>query len=277
MKKNPRLLSLIALLILVLVLGGTFAVDRQGIATAGKNRVPMIALVFDDAHRSLPDVFSILEERELVGTVFVPTELVGNYDFHTSWETIATLAQSGWEIGAHTKTHPDLRELMPLDAWEEIIGSKRQLIERGIPITSFAPPLGEMPESLLYDTTQHFETVRMAWGNRVVTVDSLGDDRYALPVFDIAHTGADRDNLIRLLDEAKPNALLIAVFHKIAKDGEGVDQYTTRYEAFCAFVDEIRARKDRNTLRIATLSDGIRELEMEVVKPFWKRWLGMAQ
>lgn len=277
MKKNPRLLSLIALLILVLVLGGTFAVDRQGIATAGKNRVPMVALVFDDAHRSLPDVFSILKERGLVGTVFVPTELVGNYDFHTSWETIATLAQSGWEIGAHTKTHPDLRELMPLDAWEEIIGSKRQLIERGIPITSFAPPLGEMPESLLYDTTQHFKTVRMAWGNRVVTVDSLGDDRYALPVFDIAHTGADRDNLIRLLDEAKPNALLIAVFHKIVKDGEGVDQYTTRDEAFRAFVDEIRARKDRNTLRVATLSDGIRELEMEGVKPFWKRWLGMAQ
>ena len=260
-------------MVVAIIFLSTFVLGKQESTMTENRTLPMIALVFDDAHRSLPDIYSILKERELIGTAFVPTELIGNYDFHTSWDTIVSLAQSGWEIGAHTKTHPNLRELPPLDAWEEIIGSKRYLVERGIPVTSFAPPFGEMPESLLYDTSQHFETIRMAWGNRVIDANSLEKDRYALPVFDVAHTGTDRESLLRILDKTKPDALLLVVFHKIAKEGEALDQYTIRDEDFRTFADKVRMRKDGNTLRVVTLSDGIRELEKAEAAPFWKKWI----
>jgi peptidoglycan/xylan/chitin deacetylase (PgdA/CDA1 family) len=104
-----------------------------------------VAITFDDAYRSVIELaFPILARLGLPGTVFVPTAFAGSEApmawpgidhwlggpheselVPMSWEELATLATAGWEIGAHTRTHPHLTELDDADLGEELRASRR--------------------------------------------------------------------------------------------------------------------------------------------------------
>lgn len=62
---------------------------------------------------------------------------------YLSWDALQQIADSGFEIGAHSQTHPILARL-PLDrAREEIVGSKKRLeAVLGYPVRYFAYPNG---------------------------------------------------------------------------------------------------------------------------------------
>ncbi|HEY6346239.1 MAG TPA: polysaccharide deacetylase family protein [Bryobacteraceae bacterium] len=63
-----------------------------------------------------------------------------------SWAAVRTLAASGVEFGAHTKTHPILSALAdPQELWEEIAGSKARIEEElNRPVLHFCYPNGTM-------------------------------------------------------------------------------------------------------------------------------------
>ncbi len=85
-----------------------------------------VAITFDDGYRSVAQLAKpILDELGMTATVFVPTDFLGierpmswpgierwlggtHADELTpmSWEEAAALVQDGWEIGSHTRTHP---------------------------------------------------------------------------------------------------------------------------------------------------------------------------
>lgn len=61
---------------------------------------------FDDAHRSvLTEAAPVLRAIGVPATLFVPTNYVGTPGF-LSWSELEELRSLGWEIGAHTKSHP---------------------------------------------------------------------------------------------------------------------------------------------------------------------------
>jgi peptidoglycan/xylan/chitin deacetylase (PgdA/CDA1 family) len=101
------------------------------------------AVTFDDAFTSvLEHAYPVLSEAGIPGTVFVPTQLVGGAPMSwpgieewmggpyereltgMTWDEIGTLAQFGWEIGSHTRTHPHLTELDDETLAEELAGSR---------------------------------------------------------------------------------------------------------------------------------------------------------
>jgi peptidoglycan/xylan/chitin deacetylase (PgdA/CDA1 family) len=60
-----------------------------------------------------------------------------------SWAEVAEAAAAGMEIGAHTRTHPDLRSLDTNEAQEQIAGSRADIESRiGTQVESFAYPFG---------------------------------------------------------------------------------------------------------------------------------------
>ncbi len=68
------------------------------------------------------------------------------------WHQLEDLVKAGWEIGAHTRSHPDLRCLSGVQLQDEIGASRADLQARlGQTITSFAYPYG------LYDS--HAESI----------------------------------------------------------------------------------------------------------------------
>lgn len=92
---------------------------------------------------------------------------------------VRTMIAAGWEIDAHSLTHPDLRTIDATALRREVAGS-RQRIRRafGVPVNAFCYPAGR------YDPTVE-AAVRAAGYRAATTVEPgaarPGQDRFALP------------------------------------------------------------------------------------------------
>jgi peptidoglycan/xylan/chitin deacetylase (PgdA/CDA1 family) len=122
-------------------------------------------VTFDDAFGSVLDLaYPILSELDVPGTVFVPTvfpdedrALAWSGIDHwargphagelaaLSWADLRLLADDGWEIGSHTRSHPRLTLLDDAGLADELLDS-REACERelGRPCASIAYPYGDV-------------------------------------------------------------------------------------------------------------------------------------
>jgi peptidoglycan/xylan/chitin deacetylase (PgdA/CDA1 family) len=139
--------------------GVTFSEAVRGEA-AGK----IVAVTFDDGYRSVFELARpILEQFGMRGTVFMTTDFVGRQGpmawpgidewiggeherelAPMSWEQARSLAEAGWEIGSHTKSHPRLSRVSDDQLEDELAGSRREC-ERMLDIgcRSIAFPYGD--------------------------------------------------------------------------------------------------------------------------------------
>jgi peptidoglycan/xylan/chitin deacetylase (PgdA/CDA1 family) len=134
-------------------------------ATASDDRT--MAITFDDALRSVKELaFPILSSLGLTATVFVPTAHATTGTAcawsgldrwlatpHAgeltpmSWDDIAMLADSGWEIGSHTCTHPRLTQLDDTRLACELVQSREASVPfLGHPLETIAYPYGDTDE-----------------------------------------------------------------------------------------------------------------------------------
>jgi peptidoglycan/xylan/chitin deacetylase (PgdA/CDA1 family) len=130
------------------------ALARLGLDSPGK---PLLAVMtFDDGYAAVHEVvLPLLAAQGWRATVFAVTEYVGRPNRWPGqspavsearlmdWSELRELSALGWEIGAHTRSHPDLRLLNDGDLSEETLGAKAVLEDRlGQPVRTFAYPYG---------------------------------------------------------------------------------------------------------------------------------------
>jgi peptidoglycan/xylan/chitin deacetylase (PgdA/CDA1 family) len=145
----------------------------------------LVALSFDDGMEDNHSVaLPILSEYGLHATVYVTTGLIGKPNPWMTPETSARmmtvdelrdLVAAGWEIGAHTVTHPDLSELGFEECLDEMRGSRDEL-ERalGVSVRTFAYPA-------CHYGPQAVAAARAAGFSAAVTCQGLGSwDPYEL-------------------------------------------------------------------------------------------------
>jgi peptidoglycan/xylan/chitin deacetylase (PgdA/CDA1 family) len=142
--------------------GATF---RQAVERPPSRRT--LAITFDDAFLSvLERAYPILSRLGLPATVFAPTSFTARRQPLSwqgidhwaktphagelecmSWEDLKRLADSGWEIGSHTRTHPRLTQLDDDELRQELEDSRRECAEAiGQPCDSLAYPYGDADE-----------------------------------------------------------------------------------------------------------------------------------
>ena len=115
-----------------------------------------VVITFDDGYANLLEqAMPVLREHGFSATVFVVSDYIGRsntwetppagFGSHAllRWEQLGKLADAGWEIGAHTRSHPDLCDVSDAQLEDEIAASGAALAARlGHPVTTFAYPYG---------------------------------------------------------------------------------------------------------------------------------------
>jgi peptidoglycan/xylan/chitin deacetylase (PgdA/CDA1 family) len=124
-----------------------------------------VVVTFDDALRSVLDfAVPVLARLGLPATLFVPTDFPSSPDramswsgidqwlggehehelLPMSWDEIRGLAELGWEVGSHTRSHPRLTTLAERQLIDELVGSRDEIQDRlGRPCRTIAYPYGD--------------------------------------------------------------------------------------------------------------------------------------
>ncbi|MFL6114181.1 MAG: polysaccharide deacetylase family protein [Catenulispora sp.] len=121
--------------------------------TGSRPRPGLAVITFDDGLRNNhTTALPILEAVGAPATVYVASGFIGGVNPWLTPDTggamlteeeIRELAQAGWEIGAHTVTHPDMATLSYAECRAEIDGSRERLESiTGAPADTFAYPFG---------------------------------------------------------------------------------------------------------------------------------------
>jgi peptidoglycan/xylan/chitin deacetylase (PgdA/CDA1 family) len=129
-----------------------------------------LVVTFDDAHRSVIErAGPAMERLGLPGTVYVPTEYPGSnrpmawdgYDIWLGtehepelacmdWDQLLELAERGWEVGSHTRSHPRLTQLDDAQIAAELADSRRDCEARiGVPCLSIAYPYSDCDDRVV--------------------------------------------------------------------------------------------------------------------------------
>ena len=96
-----------------------------------------VAITFDDGSEDLfLNVYPYFCKNNLQATVFVTTGYVGktwpfssNHPKMLNWKQIEEISRNKFEIGAHTVSHPNLKEIDLEEAKNEILNSKKEIEE----------------------------------------------------------------------------------------------------------------------------------------------------
>jgi peptidoglycan/xylan/chitin deacetylase (PgdA/CDA1 family) len=124
-----------------------------------------LAITFDDAFASVKTYAApVLASRGAPATVFVPTAFPstgralawpGTEQWQATahagelspmgWSDLDELAQAGWEIGSHTRTHPRLTQLADAELERELADSKEECTRQlGRTCDTIAYPYGDV-------------------------------------------------------------------------------------------------------------------------------------
>lgn len=136
--------------------------------TLGGSRAPgarrRLVVSFDDGYASMATLAApVLARLGVPGTLFVPTDYIGARHLvwpgveqwldspHADelrpldWDGVRALADAGWEIGSHTRSHPHLTELGDEVLGRELVESRAAVeAELGRPCPTIAYPYGDV-------------------------------------------------------------------------------------------------------------------------------------
>jgi peptidoglycan/xylan/chitin deacetylase (PgdA/CDA1 family) len=122
----------------------------SAVLAAGEFHARGVVLTFDDAWAdNHANALGPLSRNNLPATLYAPSHLLGQPGYMTRTQLLEMDA-GGVTIGAHSRTHPDLRACGSRELECEVRGSKEDLEDLlGKPVTSFAYPTGLMDDRVV--------------------------------------------------------------------------------------------------------------------------------
>ena len=185
------------------------------------NSSVMVTFTFDDVPKSVFTVgFPILEKYHYPATIYVETRNT-TFNGYMNWDDVGVVAKAGWEIGAHTHTHPHLTKLTNEEILEDLLISTQEFAAHGYAPQNFASPFGDMDERVLAIIKRHYASQRAAWPNGV----NVGElDPYNIQSYAISKdtTWEEMSNLLDGLQ--REGGWLVLQMHDVTPKGVTVGQ-----------------------------------------------------
>jgi peptidoglycan/xylan/chitin deacetylase (PgdA/CDA1 family) len=209
---------------------------------------PLVTICFDDASQTVYDTaFPILSGEGIPASFYFITNYLDD-----SWAAqLKELENHGWEIGSHSKTHPDLTTLNKADLIEEVRQSKASLEAAGVTVTGFAYPygIGAADRDVLGEVEREYSYARSVTAGENVPIIR----QYAL----FAQTVYSSTNIATMkgwVDTAiKDKKWLIILMHYIDDTG---DTYSTPPADLLELAQYIRGKVDAGEVGAVTVREG---------------------
>lgn len=155
---------------------------------AGKKNFnkPSMCITFDDGYQSILSTQKILKKYRVKPTVFVladpqradRTELENSLPF-LSVKEVVELQKSGWEVGCHTATHPNLKTCTTAQLKQEIETAKKKIEAlTGVECRYIAYPKGKYSSDVLQSTEKAGYELGLSMDDGIITTDT---SRFILP------------------------------------------------------------------------------------------------
>lgn len=158
----------------------------------------IVAITFDDAYPSVAEhALPVLRELGWPATVFVPTATAASGGLMTwlspdfaaekrqlSWPELTDLAEAGWEIGSHSRTHRLLSTLDEAELQEELEGFRAEIVAHLGSCTSIGYPWGEVDNRVVEGARRAGYTVGSGLAKRFVHDDPLRSPRVPIAGLD---------------------------------------------------------------------------------------------
>jgi peptidoglycan/xylan/chitin deacetylase (PgdA/CDA1 family) len=195
-----------------------------------------------------------MKQAGYAATVYISTRNT-TFDGYMNWDDIALVAKEGWEIGAHTYTHPNLTKLTD----EEIVGefeiSNDDYLQHGYRPTSFATPFGAYDDRVLEVIMRYYESHRTAWPAGSNTLQS---DPYQIVSFDI-NRNTTIEEVTQLLESLQKNGgwVVFQLHHLFPEGGAVTEEYGT------SLLGEILMQVQTKQIAVLTVSDALKQLKKE--------------
>jgi peptidoglycan/xylan/chitin deacetylase (PgdA/CDA1 family) len=238
---------------------GTLTIDNASLVKkaefTGVFTTGAVSLRFDDGWQSQWDnAIPAMQADGLKGTFYIVSQQIADNDYSgfMSKAEIAQMAQMGEEIGAHTRTHPDLTTLTPAQQREEIDGSRQDLLSWNVgPIRSFAYPYGA------YSTTTIQIVKDAGFENAAATIS--GDvtptsDPYQLEDEEVQDTTSLAQVKAWIDDAATKKLWLVLTFHRV---DQNCDTYCTSPQEFREIADYLKQKG----IPVVTVSEGLQSMQ----------------
>jgi len=215
----------------------------------------MVSLNFDDGWRSAYEIgFPILHAARIPATFYIVSTYLG-YPHYMTKQDVLTLEAAGNEIGAHTRTHPDVTTLSPQAMQNEIAGSRMDLLGMGVhSVTTFAYPYGT------YNGDADVIVRQSGYLGARTTDDGMdfpGSNPYLLKseTVDANTTVAQIEDWIN--QAIQSDQWLTLVFHQLDQSFVGAgDAYSMSSSNFQAVVNYLV----QNNVPVVTTAQGIQDL-----------------
>jgi peptidoglycan/xylan/chitin deacetylase (PgdA/CDA1 family) len=137
-----------------------------------------VVLTFDDAWAdNHENALGPVNSHQLPAIIYVPSQLLGTPGYMTHAQ-LDEMVHAGFDVGGHTRTHPDLRRKEGAELDNEIRGGRNELEDLvGRPVIHFAYPYGHYDDRVL-------EAARRA-GYQTAVTTHLGSWRPSTPLHEI--------------------------------------------------------------------------------------------
>jgi peptidoglycan/xylan/chitin deacetylase (PgdA/CDA1 family) len=115
-----------------------------------------VVLTFDDGWRSFKEhAYPILKELRFPATLFIYTDFIGAR-IALSWQELRELAQEGFDIQAHSKSHDDMRRKATESEDDYARRLQAELVQ---PLNVLQQRVGQAPKMLAYPYGSHDDEV----------------------------------------------------------------------------------------------------------------------
>jgi peptidoglycan/xylan/chitin deacetylase (PgdA/CDA1 family) len=250
-KRTIIVLAAAALLAVILVL---YQYGRLGAPPAGGTfgtGGTYVSLRFDDGWKSQLNAARLLAQYGVPGSIYLISADIGREGYMT-WDEVREVSRV-MEIGGHTVSHSDLRNLASIQEFEAEIGSDyRALADRGFKVTTFVYPYGNYSRTAIDVIRRYYACA----STQDIGANTDRTDPYLLKDFTIRRNNTLND-VARMIT---PNAWTILTFHDVGEPAPGANPAVRGNAISETFFEQILQWLKENNVKVITVAEGCRML-----------------